>query len=1323
MKLFSLRCVAVLLPILFGLAGAHASERGALPVEVFDVQSMDGASVSSDLAQQADGRLLVANMRGLFRFDGARWQLHVHPEAKGGMEHLAIDADGRIHTSFNGDIGWWADDDSGTLQWHSVLHRLPDDCRDVAAETMSLHWMPARGGTVYAAATRIALVPDDPRAPVLCRPMRQLVETFVADGDLLATHGAPTTLSRLDAELAPVPVPGSALLDGVGLNDSVDSAAGTLLLNNNGQVLRYRDGVIEPWSNALFEVHGRAATRPFRAIELLADGRVVVAGLLDGVFVLDANGRLVDRYDERDGVPVRRKTNGLHTDSSGDLWLAQERTLARIGASTALTVFDDRHGLPSAAQLARWQGALWVASRSGLFQMRETSRGGEFHAPLPELLNLYGVAALGEDVLLVADGNLHVVRPADAGFAMERLPSSWNQIFMLEASRFVPGRAYAGYAQGLLQIDLAADGGIEVTEIGALKSPVLRIAELDADTLWVADRVDGVLRVELADPASPRRYGEAQGLPAGTVRIYSGPRQAWFTTLQGLRVYDAASDRFLAPPGLPAELQQDRLYSAYEDHQGHLWVRGGAILNDVFWREGAGWRIDRDLLHGVDPFPTIFGFHREEAIVWAIRANGLLRIDLEQHRPTPPAPAPLLTQVYDTRARSALPHAALASLPAHVRDLRIDYALPVLRRGSATTYRSRLAGFEEWTEWTASGQQARIYTNLPDGKFQFEVEARDALQRPVSMPAVALAIAPPWFRTPLALGAYLATLALALYLAAQFGARRRQRVLLARQQELELEVSRRTEEIASQATQLREQATRLTEMDRLKTQFFVNIGHEFRTPLTLVLGPLDDVLSDARTRLGERTREQLELALRNARRVLDLIVELLDVNRMEHGHLPLKRSRCDLRDWLRTQLVEQAALVERHGHRLQIDIDPAPLPCDIDPAQLARVIGNLLGNAAKYMQRGGDIEVRLTRDDECAQIDVRDHGCGIAEADLPFIFDRFHRIDERNAEGFGVGLALAREIVERHGGTISAQSTPGQGSTLSVRLPRSAVAAVAEEAPEPGFAPAVDVGDAAPAGARERPLVLIVDDHADLRLRLGQLLQSRYQVIAAEDGPGALALAQKELPDVIVSDVMMPGFDGVELTRRLRAHPDTRAIGVLLLTAKAGAEHAVIGLQAGANDYLAKPFDAAELLARVGAILAHARRLQTRLARAAPAAPTAPLAARESETERWMHRLEQHINAHLHDSAFDVEALAQAMHMDRSALFRHLKQHTAQSPAELLRERRLLRAQALLQEGAGSVTEVAFAVGFDTLSGFTRAFRAQFGRPPSEFLAAARASA
>jgi signal transduction histidine kinase/CheY-like chemotaxis protein len=1297
---------------------AHASERGAVPVEVFDPQAMEGATMSTDLAQMEDGRLLVANMRGLFRYDGARWQLFVHPKSMGGMEGLVVDAEGRIHTSFNGDIGYWKDDGRGGLDWHSELGRLPDDCKDVADETQSVR--PMAEGTLFVSATRLALLPRDPSSAPVCRAIISVGRTVSAGADILVNYGVPTRLGRLDANLEPQPVERAD--ERAGVIDSVPWDGGALLLNVDGQITHYRDGRSEIWSNELLQRFQDSPTRPFRTLAKLSDAHIAVAGMVDGVFILGDDGRLLDHLDATSGVPGQRMTHDLLADRHGDLWLAQERSIARVGASQVLTLFDERHGLPSATQLARWRGELVVVSRAGLRVLRETPAGGTFHQPLPGLLGLNGVAALGDDVLLVTNAAVHAVRRTGDAWSSEQLRLELTPVSCIEPSRFNPRRAYVGHATGVTRIDRLDDGRLEATAVPGFDSHVVRIAEQDADTLWVAGRVSGASRISLGSPEATRHYGAAEGLPEGTVRLFGGPRRVWFTTLEGLRVHDPASDRFVVPTGLPPELARDRLYSAYEDHEGHLWVRGGAILNDVFWREGDGWRIDRDVLHAVDPFPTIFGFMREDSVVWAIRATGLLRIDLDARVATPAAPPVIPTRLVDTRTRGALPLAGLAALGPDVRDLRVEFALPFLRRGAATVYRSRLRGFEGWSDWTPTGQQGRIYTNLPDGEFAFEVEARDALQREQAMPPLRLVIPSPWYRTTAAHAAYVLVALGLLWSAMRLGARRRQRQMSARQRELENLVAARTAELAESNHRLEEQATKLLAIDRLKTRFFVNVGHEFRTPLTLVLGPLDDLLRDARERISDRVRDQLQLAHRNARRVLDLIVELLDVNRLEQGQWTMDRAPHDLVALLGRVAQDCAPLVERFGQTLAVDLGGFRQAVgDIDPLQVERALGNLVGNAAKYSPRGTTIDLVLSRSGDQWHVAVRDHGRGIAAEALPHVFDRFFQSEDGDrASGYGIGLSLVREIALAHGGDVTVSSAPGLGSTFVVVLP------VAQgEFPDASTtmrAPVPRVDELPPSATGEAPVdgrqrVLIVDDHDDLRLRVRELLQHRFDVIEAADGESAWRRACEELPDLVVSDVMMPGCDGVELTRRLRGHGDTSAVGILLLTAKVGSEHAVAGLAAGANDYLAKPFDASELIARCEAIVAHARRLRHRLA-AAAAAPAPEIVASlprlEDADARWRQRLEQHVAANLHDPAFGVEALADRMHVDRSQLFRRCKETIGDSPSDILREARLAQGLRLLEQGAGNVSEIAYASGFESLSSFTRAFRARFGIPPSQ---------
>jgi len=1312
--------------LLLACAGVQAGERGSPVVQVYNAQMLGGASVNTDLAQLADGRLLVANMVGLLRFDGVRWELATHPAKLGGMEHLALGADARIYTSFNGDIGYFQDDAGGQLVWHSLLDRVPlaaasfDNVLDVSYDA-------ARHAVWIATDELVLFVPEDAGPVRVVVANDALLFAGMVDGDYWIQHTQAHIASRIDPEhdFALAPIAGSELLRDHKLWVAVPGNGDTRLITNTGRLLRYRGGALSVWSDALMSL---AQSPGIRAMTRLADGRYVIGSDGFAALVIDEDATIVDRYDLADGVPDKRRTHGLMQDREGDLWLVQDITIVKISAARAVTVYDEARGLPSANDLERWQGRLYASSFVGLYRLRADTGvgGGRFERVLAPHTGFRSTAVLDARTLLAVDGNLFAITLDAAGDPIaQRLPSA-RDTEILEVSRFAPGRVWLGHGSGVQRIEKDAAGQIVVTALPGLTTASYRVSEQDAETLWVADRVDGVLRVDIRGAVPPRRYGVAEGLPAGQVRIYSGAHRTWFTTMLGLRVYDAASDRFVVPPGLPATLQQDRLYCVLEDEGGNLWVRGGAIQNDVFWRDGDGWRADGTLLNVVVPNPTIVGFKREGDIAWAIRANGLLRYDIAAHAPLGAPPLPLLTRVHDLRAKADLPLAGLDRLGPEVRDVRLEFAQPVLHRPEATAYRSRLLGYDhDWSDWSIEGASSRVFTNLPDGKFAFEVQALDGYLRTATLPPRRFVIAPPWWRSSLARALYVLAALLSLWLASRWGARRRQQQFLRRQRELEAVVEQRTDELRLRNAQLADQAERLTEVDRLKTRFFINVGHEFRTPLTLVLGPIDDLLRDAHERLSAKVREQLQMAHRNAHRVLDLIVELLDVNRFEQGQMRLTLMPGDLAELARRVLEDHQSLLDRHGHRGQFVVEgEGPWIAAIDPTQFERCLSNLISNAAKYMARGGLIGLCVRRAGNDIELAVTDQGRGIDAAALPHVFDRFFQAEGSDrASGYGIGLALVREIVEAHAGQIAVRSQPGVGSTfvLSVRALEGAELVLPQTLGN--VATAAERADAGPAtdANRTRPLVLVVDDHADLRARARALLADRFEVIEAGDGLMAWNVARDRLPDLIVSDVMMPGIDGIELTRRVRADPETAAIAILLLTAKAGSDHAVAGLRAGADDYLAKPFDASELLARIDALLARAQRLRLRLARERERAIDPPPAAVESNEQRWRSRLDAIIDARLDDATLGVEALAEAMHMDRSNLLRRCKELLGVSPSEYLRDARLQRARGLLEHGAGSISEVAYAVGFDSLSSFTRAFKLRYGHPPSQVLLASRA--
>lgn len=409
----------------------------------------------------------------------------------------------------------------------------------------------------------------------------------------------------------------------------------------------------------------------------------------------------------------------------------------------------------------------------------------------------------------------------------------------------------------------------------------------------------------------------------------------------------------------------------------------------------------------------------------------------------------------------------------------------------------------------------------------------------------------------------------------------------------------------------RRRAEALAELDRAKTAFFSNVSHEFRTPLTLMLGPVEDAMAKAR---DPEQKEHLELAHRNALRLQKLVNTLLDFSRIEAGRIQARYEPIDVS----TLTVELASVfrsaVEKAGIRLLIDCEPLPEPAYVDREMWEKIVLNLVSNAFKFTLEG-EIQVSCRGDDGKAILTVRDTGTGISEEQLPHIFERFHRVEgarARTHEGTGIGLAFVQELVKLHGGTVAVESVFGRGTTFTVSLPLGKAHLPSERISDPGAAASTTLGaihyveealrwlttDGAGRGelaadnrmtesmpGKNRARILVADDNADLRDYLSRLLAENYQVEAVSDGEQAIEVIRNEQPDLVITDVMMPKLDGFGLLKALRDDPQSRTLPVIMLSARAGEEARVEGLTAGADDYLIKPFGARELRARVSAFL------------------------------------------------------------------------------------------------------------------------------------------
>ncbi len=499
-------------------------------------------------------------------------------------------------------------------------------------------------------------------------------------------------------------------------------------------------------------------------------------------------------------------------------------------------------------------------------------------------------------------------------------------------------------------------------------------------------------------------------------------------------------------------------------------------------------------------------------------------------------------------------------------------------------------------------------------------------------------------------------------------------------------------------------AQSLEETDRLKNRFFANFTHELRTPLTIILGMVNEIARNPQ----QMMKVGLSVIRRNGENLLGIVNQILDLTKLEVGKLELKLVQDDIIYYLKYLLESFHSAAEQKDIELIFKTSEAEIVMDYDPERIRQIVTNLLSNAIKFTPTGGQIKLQVAKQNGQLQLKVSDTGAGISEAHLPHIFDRFYQVSDRPSEGTGIGLALTKELVKLMNGNISVTSKVDKGTVFTVQLP------VAQEAMRLEVLKTLDLADTADTGElvtdadekTEKPLVLIVEDNSDIVFLLQRLLHNEYQLLHAKNGKDGFVKAEKMIPDLILSDVMMPEMDGFELTRQLKTHELTSHIPVVLLTALANQDAKIEGLTYGADDYIAKPFDERELRTRVRNLIASRQKLQAYYQQDAPTVP--------APADPFVQRARELIFANISDENFWGSALCKALNLGPSQVHRKLKATTGKATGEFIHQTRLHRSRALLQTTDLTVSEIAYQVGYKDPAYFTRKFKAEFGKLPSE---------
>ncbi|MBD2752518.1 hybrid sensor histidine kinase/response regulator transcription factor [Spirosoma validum] len=855
-----------------------------------------------------------------------------------------------------------------------------------------------------------------------------------------------------------------------------------------------------------------------------------------------------------------------------------------------------------------------------------------------------------------------------------------------------------------------------------------RITEVvvDEQALWLASQTDGLYQVDRQTGQIRQfvnRPGNATSLSSNSLYCLSAdpadPNVLWMGTFgSGMCRFDKRTGqfrRFTQANGLPNNV----VYSVKPDRNGYLWMgtnkglcrmnrrtfttqtftRDDGIMADEFNRNHYVQFPDGKLLMGGLEGFTAFDPRRvgQDAFEPAVE---LTELQVNNQVIQPDLPGPESADTPTSANRSLLGTSVLGTLPIQATRqltlaynqnyLTVQFAALQFNQPTKNQYRYRLEDLEEG--WKGTTRPEANYTNLPPGRYVLLLNAANTAGKwSRHVRKLAITIQPPFWASWWAILVYvLIGLGIAWGLLQIYLHRLR----------------------LNQTIRIRQQeADQLRAVDTIKTNFFTNITHEFRTPLTLILAPTEQMAGE---NPNPKNRRRLQTIEQNAHQLLGLINQLLDLSKLEASVMPIHESRGNLTEFIRHWLDPLTDQATAHGLSLTFDSEVTG-DYWFDAEKLERIVYNLTANALKFTTVG-TVTVSLTEASGRIRLTVSDTGVGIHAQHLPHIFDRFYQVSTTNATpGTGIGLALVQELVQLQGGQISVESQLNQGTTFVVELPYRPVD-TSEAVPDVAAPWHRGVNDDAWTASDEsdEPRLLLVEDNDELARFIAESLPMNYRIRRAVNGRDGLEQALEHVPDLIISDVMMPLMDGFTLCNQLKTDQRTSHIPVILLTAKSSVENRLAGLSLGADDYLTKPFQLAELQLRVRNQLVSKQRqrewVQASLSNPDPASSQSA----SQSNDPFLARLYALFEANLSDSGFGLEQIMRELGMSRTNLFRKVKALTGLTAHELLRNYRLKRAAQLLRSGV-SVSESSYQVGFESAAYFSKCFRELYQLSPSEF--------
>ena len=1279
------------------------------------------------MAQAKNGLIYNGTGTGLNEWDGEKWNMYPTPQ-KSRIRSIAIGYDEKIYIGTTNDVGYYAADDSGILTYQSLLNdwtfeeKQFGETFSVAANEHGAMFL-SKKHLLFWNGTELIKVDN---AAVGYHRIFAIDDKFyyksVSDEYLYVIEFIPELyLHKTEIKL------------------ETKADIRKLLKNSNGNL------TMVTGKYGIYEYKNKTLNKPFPAEKYLKevhvynatqakDGYYYVTTLYDGLYILNENFELEKNYRKEHGFGTNTLLSVIE-DFQGNIWLSGEPNIIKLIPAHRYSHYTTESGSNMSEGLTLIRGKLTVFGDSihQLEILEDNEKPAYFKHIVPQRKNTWGAVEFKNHLIYAGAGGVFSFKYDDEGET-----TNFNNIVETQFAKSLvidveTDTLFATSAEGLFRI-IYINSQWDVSKVTGLDDDIQYIA-IEAGILWIGTSTQELYRVENAQHPDKEniitKFSQGDGIGANNVIPFNISSKILIGTNDGLMGYEANRvPQLQFIPEMP-ELFKTKgmdVYRLYEDEISNLWFRIGNRTGYLYKDKQLNWKINENLFK---PFPDsgYKGFIKTARnILWFSMADGqIFRVNIDHLKNIPQQGKLNIRKITnldtDELIYGGSGNPKLPQLDQQTNSIRINYALTNnsianVTKNNSSQYRYRLIGSanEEFSKW--SNESHKDFTLLQGGNYEFEVQSKDAWGR-INVKKIKYTVLPPWYLSVVAFIIYIVLVIILIVVVAWLTQKWRTAQLEQTNKQLEKQVEERTVEVQAKAKQLEQQQI-------LKDRFFTNVSHEFRTPLTLTIAPLEAFISD-HPKMQQSSLHPIQTALKNSKKMLSLVAQVLDINRLEAGQFPLRIAQYNLSDLINTITKRFQPWAEQNKQKLLVTNIQEPTLTYFDQDQIEKCISNLISNAIKYSGDETTIVVSIIKDkSDFTGIGVTDNGIGIRKEFENNVFDRFSQdknSEQKTEPGTGIGLALVKELMQLHHGSVELNKSKNEGCqfVLWLRNGKSHYDDSLLHEPieilsgkEPNNKDIINIDISSPEiknshSADDITTLLVVDDNQELREFISSRLSSYYRILQANNGHEGLAMARSMLPDLIISDVMMPILDGLKMTKELKSNPLTKTIPIILLTAKSSKRETVTGLQSGADDYLSKPFDTSELITRVNGLINNRKLIRNSIK-----SQLTQKLTQLDKSSSFIEKLHSIVLSQLSNPKFNVDSLSKAMAMGRHSLNSKCKDELNKTTSQYITETRMHYALSLLKLDTHSISEIAYGTGFDSLAYFSRIFKKHYGKTPTE---------